>query len=412
MLELLGVRKEHRTPVALLLALFALQVWKCGQIDYVYGGYSLDFPWYRAMAQAPPGMARHVEEPFAYRVLGPFLVWLSPFPEPVTFHVLTTLFCAALVFIFYAYLCHHGERPEVAALAVAFFLCNKWFFSFMLWDSFQINDALALLCVVALFWAMDHGRWRVFGLVFLLGALARETTALMVPTAAVFLFERRRLASEWRPLLLAVVPGIVCYVLIRLVVNTEGGVSLSAALTRWPSRKTKNLRLAYFWLLHAWHPLLAAPFIFWSTTRRFFAQRKYALFFFGLVYVSTLFGSDFERLLAPSFVVFYWLLARIINQWLLPHGVARGLLLVAAMSTSLSAWIGTVTWPSRSVSWTAMVTSIVVATLVCLWCRIAPRAAKRPGGAARVGHGLDGSPQAPAQLRLELRVQLPRLARQ
>ena len=61
-------------------------------------------------------------------------------------------------------------------------------------------------------------------------------------------------------------------------------------------------------------PLTFLPLIFLRTTLAYFKANKFMLALIGLTFVSSLLGSSDERLMAPAFVAFYWLLAQIFEK--------------------------------------------------------------------------------------------------
>ncbi|MBM4030580.1 MAG: hypothetical protein FJ291_02205 [Planctomycetes bacterium] len=138
--------KRHTAPLLVLALAFGAEVFFYGQIDDLSSQHwrGMDFPKYRAIAQAVPGLARNVPSPFCYRLLGPYLAGLLPFPDPVAFEILEVIASGSVVVFFYFFMCYLGASPPTAALTVVLFMCNKFFFGFPMWDSFQVNDTLSL----------------------------------------------------------------------------------------------------------------------------------------------------------------------------------------------------------------------------------------------------------------------------
>lgn len=303
-----------------------------GEVPYTtepFAGY--DLKWYRMVAQAAPGLDPAVLEPFSYRLLGPYLVGLLPVPDPVGFRILAVAASLALVVLFYSFMCSVGVRPWASAMATLLFTCNRYFFGGNTWNPFQLNDILALVFVVLLFWTMLRGRWALFALILVLGALTRETAMLMVPTAAFFLLERRR-SDELKALIVAAIPGTFLFLLLRAVIPGTGDYSLTAAFVEW-APKLASPEVWYRQFVNAFAPFTLLPLIFWPTTRAFISRNKYMVFFAVLVFGSTLFGENTERLMTPTFIVFYLVLAHIIQSY---GSVNRGLLIGLAVGGLLS----------------------------------------------------------------------------
>ena len=284
-----------------------------GQIAYSQEPYAgWDLGKYRVMAQAAPGLAL-TEKPFAYRLLGPYLAGLLPIPDPAGFYGLAVIGSFALVILFYFFLTAEGIQPPIAAVTVIFLIFNEYFFGVTLFDYFQINDLLTLIFLIGLFWTMLRGRWLLFGMFLALGVLARETALLMIPVALVYLFETHRLRREWVPFACAAAPGVAIFGLIHLLVPVSGGRGLLEALWFYHAKLISPV-IWFRLLVNSFIPLTLLPVVFFKHTWEFFTRRKYALLFVGLVLASTFFGSNNERLMAPAFIVFYPLIAAILQR--------------------------------------------------------------------------------------------------
>jgi hypothetical protein len=345
-----------------------------GQIDDLSSKHwrGMDFPKYRAIAQAAPRLATNVPRPFAYRLLGPYFAGLLPLPDPVAFHLLAVLASASVVAILYFFICHLGASPPIAALTAGLFMCNKFFFGFPLWDSFQVNDALSLAYLVVLFWAVQERRWAVFAAVMVLGAFTRETVLLIVPAALVQLWERGELGAQWKRLALALAPAVACFVLIRHFVPASGGQGLVSSFLTYVRKLGSPAELGLT-LLKPFAPLLFLPVVCYGTTLRFFRARRHAALFFVLVFMSTLFGTDRERLMAPAAVVFYPLVALIIEEHFRGSRWVLAALVLGCMASSFSAWIGRFHLPNETVTAALTIGATLLITAVALLQVIALR---------------------------------------
>jgi len=365
--------------VALLLAACAGMVHHYGLIDNLDSPIeqrSRDYVRYRAMAAAAPRIAVEVESPYSYRILGPYLAGLLPFPDLTSFRVLAIAFSAVLVVGFYLFLCRYGIPGSAAALTVFFLMCNKFFFGFSLWNPFQINDVLTLCLLVLLYWAMLEGRWAVFGLALFLGALTRETAALMIPVAFVRLAESRTLRRDWWKVAVAALPAVAAYIAIRCIVHPLKGTPLSEAFGRYVTKLVSPASLFHLLVSSSW-PFVLFPFVFYETSLKFFRGRKYAVVYLVLVFASTLFGAENERLMGPTFIVFYPLLAVMIRDHFQGRRGALALLCACAFASTLSASFGAYKLPHAWLTLALAGSATLIATGAALWCRLS---AARAGG--------------------------------
>jgi hypothetical protein len=72
-----------RHHILILLAAAAVMIYLYGNIDYTVEPFrDMDLRYYRQMAQASPHLAEGVPPPFAFRLLGPWVVGLLPPVDP------------------------------------------------------------------------------------------------------------------------------------------------------------------------------------------------------------------------------------------------------------------------------------------------------------------------------------------
>lgn len=299
--------------IVLLIIITSVMIILYGKIDYADEPYSgLDLAYYREMAAASPGIDTEIPKPYAYRPLGPYIAGLLPISDPAAFYILTVTAALLCVLLLYLFLCDMGISAAAAAAAALCLCFNKYMLGFNVWDYFQLNDLLSMIFLILLFRAMLRGQWIVFGGTMLAGVLTREIILLMIPVALVYIAKNRKLAREGRTLLAAVLPAAAVFVLLRILIPTSGKNAMEVFMLH--SRKLGTAESWFRLLINAFMPLAFLPFVFYRRTVEFFGTRKYALLFVLLVFFSTLFGMDNERLMAPAFIVFYWLIASIIDS--------------------------------------------------------------------------------------------------
>lgn len=84
--------------LAILFIIAIIMVILYGQIDYTAEPFSSwDLAPYRKIALASPGISPTIEQPFAYRLLGPYLVGLLPVPDPIGFYAFAVALSIFLV---------------------------------------------------------------------------------------------------------------------------------------------------------------------------------------------------------------------------------------------------------------------------------------------------------------------------
>lgn len=351
----------------LLLLVTAGMIFLYGQIPYGREPYaSWDLYHYRQISAAAPAITDAVQQPFAFRLLGPYLAGLLPLPDAAAYYLLTVTAALALVGLTYFFLLAWPLTPPVALLATLLFVFNKHLFGFNVWDFFALNDLLSLICLVVLLWALTRLRWPLFALIFALAAAGRETVLIMLPVTLAFLIERRLLAAHGRAALLAMLPGLAVFLALRLLVGHTGGLDLPAQL----ARAAPKLLLPETWLRllgNAFLPVSLLPLVFWRSTLAFFRGQRYLLLYLALILVSTFFGFDNERLMAPAFIVVYLLIAVLIETHLAAPVGLRWLLAGAGFAASFQHLIGRFPLPSPWLTYALSLGAMLCVTLAALW---------------------------------------------
>ena len=362
-------------PLITLLVITVVMIAAYGRIDPdVFSG--VDLKQSRAVAAVSPEISNDIPRPFAYRLLGPYIVGLLPLPDDLGFYLLSVLSSVTLVTLLFFSLCHYGIKPSVALFTSVLFVMNRYMFGFTVWDYFQINDLLSLIYIVVLFRALHEFRWGVVTLTMLLGALTRETCLLMLPTAVVYLIGKGRLKSDWRSMVAAMLPAVALFFLLRLLIQPSEGPNLFKAFSTYIT-KLQSPDVWYRLLLNAFTPLTLVPIIYFKQTRRFFKEHRHMLWFVIFVYISSLFGSDTERLLAPAFIVFYMLIATIIQDNLWKSRGVLTVLLFSAFLSSMHHLYAAYPLPGRDVTVAASVGSLLLVTLTVLAYKLYERTAAR-----------------------------------
>jgi hypothetical protein len=324
---------------------------------------------YLAMAEASPRISASVPQPYAYRLLGPYIAGLLPLPTSLSFYLLAVAASAALVILFYHFLCFSGIGSTAAMVTAILFMFNKYFIGFTLWDYFQLNDILSLLALLFSVWTMYKGSWGSFAIALLLGVLCRETKLMMLPISLVYLLEVRKTVSNFRKWLPAVILPAAAFLAIRFIVTPAGGSNLCESFVRHAPRLASPG--SWFGLtVSGFIPLSLLPLIYWKDTVAFFRERVHLLFLAGLVFVAALFGSNNERLMAPAFIVFYPLIARIIQKSFMKSKALLILIIAVSFVSSFDFMSGTIRLPERNEAMILAIVCLVTVTLIAAIFRI------------------------------------------
>ncbi|MCS6844816.1 MAG: hypothetical protein NZ528_10945 [Caldilineales bacterium] len=364
--------RSHLPYLLAVLLATAVMLFLWGQVDWTKPPADRWDGWhYRSMAAAAPGFSAEAAAPFRYRLLGTYTVGLLFSDIIVGFQVVNYAAFVTLALLFYLFLCRVGLSRGVAAYTTALFTMNTHLFGITAWLTFHTNDVLSLVLLLAALWAMLDRRWGWFGLFIALGALSRETWVLAPATAAVFLWERRLLRSDGAKLLLATLPAVLITVVLRtqLRADVPGSYEPLKAFLRFGPK---------FFELEFWarqfgnslKPLTFLPLIFLGATARFFRAHRWTAALILLTFASSLLGSANERLMAPAFPAFYWLLGTIVQEEIWPNRPMLAIIAAAAFLSTPHYWYARYPLPSRELTIALGAASWAAVTIAALVFRL------------------------------------------
>ena len=334
----------------------------------------MDLRYYRAMAEASPGISSEMPRPFAYRILGPWLVGLLPLPETAAFYALNSVLSLCVPLVFFLLLVSRGAGAWIAALSAFLFVLSKHQFGISAWNFFQIKDTLSFLCLLACFHAMYSDRRVLFAVSLLAGALAGEMALIMIPVLVCYLWERRAVGARWRDAVFMTLPAAAAFVAARALVPASGGIAPWEAFGMYGG-KVRHALVWYGLLVNPFIPVSLLPLVFYRDTIAFIRKNLHLLLYFLLVLASTLFGSNNERLMASAFIAFYMLIARIFESEL-SHRSRRQALAAAAVVAAAGALsffhhaMGRYPLPSRSLTIALSGGSLVALTVLAVVWRV------------------------------------------
>jgi len=330
MMKIMSSKRE----VLFLLFITIVMLYLYGDINYRAEPYkNLDLRYYLQMARVSPKIATNVPRPFCFRLLGPYIAGLLPVDEPIAFRILTYLSLLTLSLGFYGFLVASGLRSQVSTIVVAFFVLNRQFFGFLSWDYFQLNDVISLILILVSIMALIRKRWLLLALSLIFGALTREVNMLIVAVAIFYAFERKFNWHEVLMVVFATIPGIVTFILVRTFMHPSGGPELLEVFRIYRG-KIFSLEVILRVLGNAFIPFSLLPVIFFRETLKFFRERLFLALYFFLVFSTIMFAFNNERLMAPAYIVFYLLVACILEWTELVNRVSGTLFFLLAFTAS------------------------------------------------------------------------------
>lgn len=363
---------DFRNIVILVLTTLLIMAF-FGQIPSTANFSTLpDQSWYLHTAETAPQLDPNSRQPFAFRLLGPYVIGLLPIAEPLGFRISTIVLGFCFVFLSYYTLRYIGLSSLTALISAVLMTLNRYIFGWTFWGFFFVNDFLMMIFIMVMFLAMWQSRWLVFSVALALGAMTREPTMVMVPVALFYVWEKKEPGIKWRKVLLACTPGLITILLIRLFVPIGEGTPLTEALATYSSKLVEP-RSLFRLFINTFLPFSLIPLIYFRTTLEFFKSRKYLLVFIFLIFCTTLFGSNQERLMIPAGIIFFMLLGTILEN-ANPKRAIFFVLIVAGCVSSIHYNFGN--WQVPDANWTRALTlgSSLVVSLFMIFIRWKSRA--------------------------------------
>ena len=101
-----SISRQHFSPHFLYVCLYTtVLIILYGYIDYNHELFQqIDLVKYWDIADASPGIAAGIRRPWAYRLLGPYVIGLLPIDVPLGFYFLSLTSSIALVILFFKFL--------------------------------------------------------------------------------------------------------------------------------------------------------------------------------------------------------------------------------------------------------------------------------------------------------------------
>ncbi len=374
--------RTDRSCLLVLVLVAVTMLFLYGRIDCGNDAFKeWDSLVYLRMASAAPRLDQAAPRPFAFRLLGPYLVGLIPGSTENAFFAVNLVLSLLFIYLMYRFLRSFGLKPPFACVATILYIFNKHFFGFSSWNYFHVNDVITNILLIAMFRSMMESRWLPFAAALCLGVATRETALIMIPVGLLYLAENRLLAREGRRFAGAIAPAIALFAAIRLFVHPAAGPTLAQAVSaHWA--KITSLERMYHILVNPFVPLSLVPIVFYRRTLAFLGGRLHVVLFFVLVAATTFFGHNNERLLNPASLAFYPLVGFILQDCVWPNRGMIALVLAGGFLSSLH-WL-VARYPLSSRGATAVLSggSLVVVTVALAVLQVVRmrRGAAPPGG--------------------------------
>jgi len=284
-----------------------------GQIDIVVFE-DKDLAHYRKMAAASPWLAWNVRAPFGYRILPPWLAGMWPSGLDTGFKIGTLFTIGILAVVWYKWLERGDLAPEIRLVGLFWLICNPHFICFVAFNPYQWGDVITMLLVLGMALSLLTRRLDWFLLLAILGAMTREANLLMLPVAFWYLWREKAPLKWYKLYLFSSFLCVSIWISIRLVVHPENtDWNLVAALGTYVYRVADPVAWGRL-LLNAYAPFALLLLVWIKPAYKLLRPYPERIFFLLLVVVSSFFGQDKERLLAPTFWVIYPVLLQMITN--------------------------------------------------------------------------------------------------
>lgn len=302
---------QGKRYLILLIIAYVLLVLATAKIPYKSAPYKTwDLQYYIEMAEYAPHISLNIPSPFFYRILGPYLVGFLPLSIENAFYFSTIILCPFAIILLYLLLLNFNIEHKSAFIATLCFLLNPYGLKLIIWNYFQINDLIAYIFFILIFYFMYKDKYLYYSIALALSILAREFPINMIPTTLIFLIERKRY-SRIAKFIYAVIPCLLIFAIFRLAVPAIGPSYFYHFKLYAKDIVTLEYLLRIFF--NAWGPIVAFFIFYYKEVARILRAKPHMLVFIICIYFAALFGFSAERLVIFAFPAVYYLLAEILN---------------------------------------------------------------------------------------------------
>ncbi len=309
------IKIKYAKYLSWLYMIAALSIYLAGRIKFWMPEYAhMDFMKYKSMSEASPDLSPDIIQPFAYRILAPWITGLLPFRVEISFYILTVISLFFLVYLLFNFLIKNNIEHRIAFALTSAFIFNRYFFQFPAWDYFHVSDLLAMCAMLLFLIKLFEKNWIYLAILAIPAVLIKETFLILIPVSYIYLYITRSTKKEYAWITLITIISIGAFIGVRLFVQTPGGETLweqfSSGLVYFFNFESfvKKVVLAFL-------PFGLVPLIYYKHSYTFLKTNSHYLLFFVIVLMLSFFG-DAERLMMPFAPVYYTLIGYIIQQFL------------------------------------------------------------------------------------------------
>ncbi len=192
-----------------------------------------------------------------------------PFSIPTNFYFLNH-FCINLLSIYvFTFLLDNNVSVKLSLLLTIVFQLNKYFFLFNIWNYFQVGDVISLGILFLSFLLLKHKNWISLFLDLSNNVLIKEYVRFFLKAGFVFLYLEKTSAKNYIVYFIISLCSILVYVLIRMIIISEGGESLFVQYTTQVIYFSKPILLIKRFII-PFTPFGLIPLIFYKELIGFF----------------------------------------------------------------------------------------------------------------------------------------------
>jgi len=342
---------------------------------------------YREMAIAAPGVADSVEAPFAYRVAGPWLVGITPLSVDDAFYVWTILWQFLNAALFYTLLRSYINGRSALLVTSAGFVLTKNLFIFLIFDYFQLKDAITLAGILGVLLALRHRKVVIAGFIIAAVTPFSESIIVGIPVIVTWIVNKRHprrmtsIAQVGAPLVLAIAVPVI----LRVAVESVGPTPLEQL--REFGTKIFFVSTYYNSFIFPYVPLVAVLAFYVKPGLKFFRKEPHLPILVVSVFALSMFGANVERLMLLAAPAVFILIGLAVNDLLGGKTWVILLLFTLTLVTSQHHIFSVFSFPSsadstKAVSVIATIGVFLVVTYVAVTNRHQPVDDHVEGGSA------------------------------
>ncbi|MBN2790181.1 MAG: hypothetical protein JXR69_08320 [Candidatus Delongbacteria bacterium] len=366
-----------KKPYLLLILVSLIMIFYYGKINISIEPFNEipDIIHYKMMAEASPGFNPEVSRNFGYRILSPWIVGILPMNTDLGFYLLTILIALMIPIFLLRFLILYGLKENTAFFITILFMLNKYTYGFAIWDFYDINDLVTHLLILLFFIALKKENFLYISIILIIGVLNRETILFAVPAGLIYYWFKERSPKKTYQLIAATIPSVIILTGIRTFIITEsssgGGLAHSFGKLHFDdTNKIFKPGTYYRIIINTFLPLALIPAVFFKEKIKFFKEHSYFFIFVIIYFFSCFIAGDNERLFAPVFPVFYFLVGYILEQKEFLTKKNKNILLILTVLALPHHFYSRFPLPDRQLTMIFSLATLLLVTLYSIYTRI------------------------------------------